>query len=110
VDSIKHTFRIQYVDNNYQLVEWTEDQLSLVANDMNECEEVTLIDKCIFRLKDIRAITYLPLVPDHEQPSEEEENNGIVVTEMGKYDRELYDLLQVNGIDLGVVLKEGGTD
>lgn len=103
----KDMYRIQYVDNNYQLVEWTEDQLDNVYRDMSSGEEVSLVDKCIFRLKDIRAITYLPPIVEEEETPEEEQT--VVLTEMGTYDKEIFELMQQLGVDVGEIKGERGS-
>lgn len=103
--SIKETYRIQYVDNTYQLVEWTEDQLLRIETAMNVGRAVIMLDKCIYRLSHIRAIVYLPPVPEEEN-TEQSEESTMVVTEMGAYEKELYDLLVNNGYDPGIVLGE----
>ena len=106
MDLIKETYRIQYVDNTYQLVDWTEEQLPRVYDDMLHDDKVTIIDKCIFRLSDIRAIVHIP----QEEENEKEEKQQLVVTEMGAYERELYELLVQNGFaeELGNVIGEKG--
>lgn len=103
----KETYRIQYVDNTYQLVEWTIDHLALVYKDMSENKPIIMVDKCIFRTNDIRAIVHLEQEP--EQPKEDEvlvDEEGMVVTEMGTYEKEIYDLLVAQGIDVGNVIGE----
>lgn len=93
----KDTYRIQYVDNSYQIVEWTEEQLDDVYRDMASGEEVSLLNKCIFRLKDIRTITFLPPV-EEELDDNPEEPETVMVTEEGVYDKEVYDILQSMGM------------
>jgi hypothetical protein len=107
---MNHLFRIQYVDNTYQLVNWTNDQLHTVYKDIEAGKKATLMDKCIFKLDDIRAIVFLPPVLEKEETEEGEEKEDMVITEMGAYEKELYDLLQVNGIPLGKVIGERGND
>lgn len=107
--SIKlETYRIQYVDNTYQLVEWTEEEFHQVAREMAVDKTVVVVDKCLFRLKDIRAIVYLPPVPEEEEPPKDEKT--VIITEVGSFDRELYDTLVENGYDLGDVLGERGSN
>lgn len=105
-ESIKETYRIQYVDNTYQLVEWTEEEFNDVTFHMIKGGHFATVNKCIYRLTDIRAIVYLPPVPEEEELPEE---NPIVITESGSFEKELYDTLVQNGYDLGTVLgqKEG---
>jgi hypothetical protein len=108
MESTKETYRIQYIDNTYQLVEWTDDEFCQMFDCMNNEDSfpVALIDKCIYRVRDIRTIVYLPPVPVEEQTEEKED---MVITEMGAYEQELYNLLVQNGVDLGDVLgKKGG--
>lgn len=92
VEHIKETYRIQYVDNTYQLVDWTNDSFEYVYEAMAIGKHIAMIDKCIFRLTDIRAIVHIPPEPE-EEPVTEEDEEGMVITEMGKYDREMYELL-----------------
>jgi hypothetical protein len=104
--SIKETYRIQYVDNTFQLVDWTIDQLAIVYRDMDENKQITMIDRCIFRLSDIRAIVHIPL-PEEEETILEDGEKEIIVTEMGVYEKELFDMLVQNGYDVGTVVIEG---
>lgn len=104
--SIKETYRIQYVDNTFQLVDWTEEQLEFVYRTMGEGKEIAFLEKCIFRLSDIRAIVHIPL-PEEEETVLEDGEKEIIVTEMGVYEKELFDMLVQNGYDVGTVVIEG---
>jgi hypothetical protein len=107
-----HLFRIQYIDQTYQLVNWTNDQLYTVYQQMNDGVNVILMDKCIFKVADIRAITYLEPLEEEEKSTEEineeDAKKGVVITEMGTYDKELFELLQSMGHDMGEIQSEKG--
>lgn len=105
-ESIKETYRIQYVDNTYQLVDWTEDDFNKVYELMMVKNPFAMVDKCIYRLSDIRAIVFLPPVPEEEEVPDEK---TVVITETGSFEKELYDTLVENGYDLGDVLGERGS-
>jgi len=99
------------VDNTYQLVEWTNDQLGLVYRDMCEGKTHTLVAKCIFRLEDIRAIVHLvipeePEVKEHDKPAFDVDENGMIITELGSFTKEEFELLTNSGIELGEVIGE----
>lgn len=102
-NSTKDTYRIQYKDNTFQLVNWTEDQLFRVEVAMNTHRPAIMLDKSIFRLADIRAITYLPPV---EESTDKTDGKGIVITEMGEFERELYNTLVQGGYELGDIIGE----
>ena len=97
------TFRIQYVDNTYQLVEWTNEEFFDVAKDMSEGRTIAVVNRCLYRLIDIRAIVYIPPVSDVEA-----EKDAQVITESGVYERELFEQLKEMGYELGEV--KGGLE
>lgn len=106
MENTKETYRIQYIDNTYQLVEWTDEDLKEVAILMSDNRPIAVVSKCIYRLSDIRAIVHIPPVPEEE----EEEKQPMVVTEMGAYERELYEFLVESGYapDMGDIVGEKG--
>jgi hypothetical protein len=57
-------------------------------------------------LSDIRAIVHIPL-PEEEETILEDGEKEIIVTEMGVYEKELFDMLVQNGYDVGTVVIEG---
>lgn len=96
----KLDYRIQYVDNTYQLVQWTQKEFKEVGMAMGEGKLVGLLDDGLFRLDHIRAIVFLPPVPEpteEEKKVQEEEQ----LTEWGFVDAESARWLKENGIDLG---------
>jgi hypothetical protein len=62
-----------------------------------------MVDRCIFRLKDIRTITFIPSIT----PEEESDKKHKVITEEGTYEKEIFDLLVEQGfIDPNDVIAE----
>lgn len=92
-------YRIQYIDNTFQLVDWTDDQLIRVYEEMEDNQTVTMVNKSIFKLTDIRAIVYLPPIetPEEQEEIKDDEN----LTEWGFVDAETANWLRNNGIDVG---------
>lgn len=103
-DSIKELYRIQYQDNTYQYVSWTPQEFDYVADMMNRDVRVVVVNKCIFKVSDIRAIVYIPI----EEQSDTEKDEPLVETPDGAYDKELYNLL----VDSGYIqpVEKGGTE
>lgn len=97
---IKNMYRIQYVDNTYQMVDWTDYQLHLVHEAMKDCEHVIMIDRCIFKLDHIRSIVFIPPVVEEEKPEQEEAT--VIETNMGTFEKEMFELMQQMGIEMEV--------
>lgn len=102
------TYRIQYVDNTYQLVEWDDEQFNSVVQAMMTDYPIVSVNKCVFKLKDIRAIVYIPPVPDEEEQPTDENESSMVITEAGAFNKEVFELMQQLGIDTGAVIGEKG--
>jgi hypothetical protein len=102
----KETYRIQYYDNTYQLVEWTRDEYDLVGEAMMDDAHVIVLNKGIFRLDHIRAIVHLDKMEEENNNTPVNDDEGMVITEMGAFEKEVYDLLVASGIELGDVLGE----
>jgi hypothetical protein len=95
----KYDYRIQYVDNTYQMVNWTKADFSLVANSMVDNQSAVYVDECVFRISDVRAIVFLP--PEPELTTEEKNQQEQNLTDWGFVDPDtaVY-LKEVMGIDL----------
>jgi hypothetical protein len=95
----KHDYRIQYIDNTYQVVEWSKPEFQAVGNAMANDEFAVVLDEGIFRIKDIRAIVFLPPVPvltPEEQKAKEEDEAGL--SEWGFVDPDVQQWLKDQGI------------
>jgi hypothetical protein len=95
----KHDYRIQYVDNTYQVVEWSKPEFQAVGNAMANDDCAVVLDEGIFRIKDIRAIVFLPPVPvltPEEQKAKEEDEAGL--SEWGFVDPDVQQWLKDQGI------------
>lgn len=95
----KFTYRIQYIDNTYQLVDWTKAELQLVGELMANDKTATIVGDDIFRISDIRAIVFLPPVPEptvEEKKAEAEQQ----LSEWGFVDPETQRWLRDVGIDV----------
>ena len=91
----KRQYQIQYTDNTYRMVDWTQDEFKLVCECIVHEALAAVLEDGIFVLHDIRAIVLIPLVP--EEP-EQEENQ---LPEWGFVDHDTAEWLKANGIDLG---------
>ena len=94
----KYTYRIQYIDNTYQIVSWTQSELSLVHEMMNNDKTAVLVGDDIFKVSDIRAVVFLP--PEPEPTPEDKNKQEQVLTEWGFVDPDTALWLKANGIDL----------
>jgi hypothetical protein len=90
----KEHYHIQYLDDVSQIVEWTQEDFDRVAADMATGCIISVVNKCIFRLGNIRAITFIPATT----PEEELEKQDKVITAEGAYEREMFELLQSQGL------------
>lgn len=95
-------YRIQYIDNTYQIVDWTKDEFKSVGRSMAEGKQVVVLDDQVFRLHDIRAIVFLPepkqeAVRTKDEKIADAENQ---MTEWGFVDQETAEWLRAQGIDL----------
>lgn len=98
----KNQYRIQYVDNTFQMVDWTKKEFETVGQQMCEDKEAITLDDGIFRLSSIRAIVFIPPVPeltDEEKKAQAEQQ----LTEWGFVDNDTAVWLKNAGIDLGGV-------
>ena len=68
---LKHEYQIQYVDNTYRIVDWTNAEFTKVGEAIEAGKSALVLKEGIFVLKDIRAIVYIPPVPV-EEPQEQE--------------------------------------
>jgi hypothetical protein len=95
----KHDYRIQYIDNTYQMVEWSKPEFDSVFIAMSLEKSVVKTEEGIFKLSDIRAIVYLPPVPvltPEEQKAKEEDEAGL--SEWGFVDPDVQQWLKDQGI------------
>jgi hypothetical protein len=95
----KFQYRIQYQDNTYQIVDWTKPELQSVFKSM--CMEKTYVkvDEDVFRVSDIRAIVFLPPMPE-PTPEEKKAAEEQELTEWGGYDADTIAWLRQQGIDV----------
>lgn len=96
----KYTYRIQYVDNTYQIVEWTKAEFEQVGMDLNTERIMIIVGDEMFRSSDIRAIVFLPPIPEptkEEKQAEAEKQ----LSEWGFVDPETAQWLKDNGINIG---------
>lgn len=94
-------YRIQYVDNTYQVVDWTKAEFKEVGQALVEGQSGVMLDNGIFRLTDIRAIVFLPPAPE---PTKEELKKQIdEESQLGEWtwaDPEVRAWLKDQGVDL----------
>lgn len=95
------------MDNTYQLVQWTGEEYDMVGAAFLSSQDVIVLKTGIFRLDHIRAIVHLPKIEEDVPTVEGETEHDVIVTEMGDFDREMYELLTSSGIDLGDIVNEG---
>jgi hypothetical protein len=91
-------YRIQYVDNTYQIVEWTKAEYDKVGLAMEDSKPAIKLDTEIFKLSDIRTIILLPEA--ETEPEQEEVNPEGQLTEWGFVDRQTAEWLRAAGIDI----------
>jgi hypothetical protein len=96
----RFTYRIQYVDNTYQIVDWTKAEFLQVGEDLNTDTKMIVIGDEMFRSSDIRAIVFLPPIPE---PTKEEKQAQAEqqLSEWGFVDPEVAEWLKNNGINIG---------
>jgi hypothetical protein len=90
----KLQYQIQYVDNSYRMVDWTEDEYELVGACITDNKHAVVLKDGIFILDHIRAIVHL--VPIVEEAPEENQ-----LTDWGFVDPQTAEWLRANGINLG---------
>lgn len=100
--SEKLTYRIQYIDNTFQVVDWTKEEFATVSQSMYSDDKVVILTDGIFRLSDIRTIVFLPKVV--EEDLEQIEVNENELSEWGFADPEAVAWLREQGIGV----KKGG--
>jgi hypothetical protein len=96
----KHDYRIQYIDNTYQIVDWSKPEFQAVGQAMEDDKAAVLLEEGIFKLSDIRAIVFLPPVPvltPEEQKAKEEDEAGL--SEWGFTEPDVQEWLKSQGID-----------
>ena len=97
----KHDYRIQYIDNTYQIVEWSKPEFQAVGKAMEDGKVAILLEEGIFKICDIRAIVYLPPVPvltPEEQKAKEEDEAAL--SEWGFADPDSQEWLKSMGINI----------
>lgn len=99
----KYQYRIQYIDNTYQIVDWTKGEFKKVQDQLNDEKPYIVMANETFRSFDIRAIVLLPDPPE-EPEKQEDENNSL--TEWGFVDAQTREWLQAAGIDLSKGVKK----
>lgn len=95
-----YQYRIQYVDNTYQLVEWTKAEFDSVFVAMSNDKKVAKVADDLFRLHDIRAIVFLPPLPEPTQEEKKAQEDG-ELSEWGFVDPDTAAWLRSQGINLG---------
>lgn len=93
-------YRIQYIDNTYQLVEWTKAEFDGVFRAMSEDKKVAKVADDLFRLDDIRAIVYLPPLPEPTEAEKRALEEG-EPSEWGFVDHQTAEWLKMQGIKIG---------
>jgi hypothetical protein len=93
-------YRIQYIDNTYQLVDWTKAEFDGVFGSMAEDKKVAKVADDLFRLDDIRAIVFLPPIPEPTKEEKLAETEG-QLSEWGFVDPDTAQWLKDQGIKLG---------
>jgi hypothetical protein len=94
-----YQYRIQYIDNTYQLVDWTKAQFEHVGGSMMAKDSVAIVGDDLFRLDDIRAIVFLPPIPEPTEAEKRAEAEK-QISEWGFVDAETAQWLKDQGIDL----------
>jgi hypothetical protein len=97
----KHDYRIQYIDNTYQVVEWSKPEFQEVGKAMINNESAVLLEEGIFKIDHIRAIVFLPPVPvltPEEQKAKEEDDAGL--SEWGFVDPDVQQWLKSQGFNI----------
>jgi hypothetical protein len=96
----KHDYRIQYIDNTYQVVEWSKPEFQLIGEAMEKGKHAILLEEGIFKIKDIRAIVFLPPVPvltPEEQKAKDEDD---ALSEWGFTAPDVQEWLKSQGINV----------
>jgi hypothetical protein len=96
----KHEYRIQYIDNTYQVVEWSKSEFKLVGTAMEQEQKAIMLEEGIFKLADIRTIVYLPPVPvltPEEQKAKDEDD---ALSEWGFTAPDVQEWLKSQGINV----------
>lgn len=86
-------YQIQYVDNSFRMVEWSDIEFMGVCKLMEDGKRMGYTPEGLFVLTDIRAIV---LVPKPESEPEEEDQ----LSEYGHYDPDTIAWLRANGVDI----------
>ena len=89
----KEHYHIQYLDDFSQIVEWTQNEFDKVATDMAIGNSISVVGKFIFRVSNIRAITFIPKTTPEEELDKQEK----VITADDVYEKEMFELLQAQG-------------
>lgn len=92
----KSQYRIQYVDNTYQLVDWTKPEFNNVYHSIEEGKTMAICGDDMFRLTDIRAIVFMPPIPEPTPEEKAKEESGL--TEWGFVDAATSQWLKEQGI------------
>lgn len=69
---LKHEYQIQYIDNTYRIVDWTNAEFIKIGEAIAEGKHALVLKEGIFVLNDIRAVVYIPPVPIEESKEEEQ--------------------------------------
>lgn len=97
----KYVYRIQYIDNTYQLVEWTKAQLKDVARAMMSDTPAVLVDDDVFRVSDIRAIVHIPPQPELTEAEKKAQAEQESLEEWGFVDQATAEWLKMQGVKIG---------
>ena len=84
---LKHEYQIQYIDNTYRIVDWTNAEFIKIGEAIAEGKHALVLKEGIFVLNDIRAVVYIPPVPievskEEERPTQFDEWGFIQDPEM----------------------------
>lgn len=100
-------YRIQYKDNTYQIVDWTEEEFKNVCKHKANNEAAAYTKKILVDLQDVRTIVFIPPTPPptEKEKIEMKEYADSQLNEWGFVDMETLAWLRANGID--VTKKDG---
>jgi hypothetical protein len=96
----KHDYRIQYIDNTYQVVEWSKPEFQTVGDAMVRDQAAVVLEEGIFKINHIRAIVFLPPVPvltPEEQKAKDEDD---ALSEWGFTAPDVQEWLKSQGINV----------
>jgi hypothetical protein len=93
---MKKMYQIQYHDQTYRIVKWTDEEFDKVKTCMQGEFTVCALSDSVFKLTDIRAIVLVPAV-ETEEVAEDGKGTG----EWDFVDDATAAWLKANGMDIG---------